>query len=161
MADPIRLVPPTSPSGPELPHNIEAEAALLGALMIDNRIAEDFQQRLRPDHFYEAVHGRVYDAILRLLDRNMVANPVTLRPMFEADETMRELGGPAYLAQLTGNTAALIGARDFANQIYDLAMLRALVSVGREMVDGALDTSHEVNPKGQIEAAEVALKLFF
>ena len=82
MADPIRLVPPTSPSGPELPHNIEAEAALLGALMIDNRIAEDFQQRLRPDHFFEAVHGRVYDAILRLLDRNMVANPVTLRPMF-------------------------------------------------------------------------------
>ena len=148
MADPIRLVPPPpSSSGPELPHNIEAEAALLGALMIDNRIAEDFQQRLRPDHFFEAVHGRVYDAILRMLDRNMVANPVTLRPMFEADETMRELGGPAYLAQLTGNSAALIGARDFANQIYDLAMLRALVSVGREMVDGALDTSVAVDPK--------------
>jgi replicative DNA helicase len=157
MADPIRLVPPVPPAGPELPHNIEAEAALLGALMIDNRIAEDFQQRLRPDHFFEAVHGRIYDSILRMLDRNMIANPVTLRPMFEADETMRELGGPAYLAQLTGNSAALIGARDFANQIYDLAMLRALVSVGREMVDGALDTSQEVNPKGQIEAAEVAL----
>ena len=158
MADLIRLVPPLPPGiGPELPHNVEAEAALLGALMIDNRIAEDFQMRLRPDHFFEAVHGRVYDAILRLLDRNMVANPVTLRPMFEADETMRELGGPAYLAQLTGNSAALIGARDFANQIYDLAMLRALVTVGRDMVDGALDTSHEVNPKGQIEAAEVAL----
>ena len=125
--------------------------------MIDNRIAEDCQQRLRADHFFEAVHGRIYDAILRTLDRNMVANPVTLRPLFEADETMRELGGPAYLAQLTGNSTALIGARDFANQIYDLAMLRALVSVGREMIDGALDTSHEVNTKGQIEAAEVAL----
>ena len=158
MADPIRLVPlADAPASAELPHNIEAEAALLGALMIDNRIAEDFQQRLRPDHFFEPVHGRIYEAILRLIDRNSIANPVTLKPMFEADETMKALGGPAYLAQLTGNSAALIGARDFANQIYDLAMLRALVSVGREMVDGALDTSEAIDPKGQIEAAEVAL----
>ncbi|MDB5700044.1 MAG: replicative helicase [Sphingomonadales bacterium] len=159
MADPIRLVttPPSAGGGPELPHNVEAEAALLGALMIDNRIAEDVQGRLRPEHFFEPVHGRVYEAILRQIDRNMIASPVTLRPMFEADETMRELGGPAYLAQLTGNSAAIIGARDFATQVYDLALLRALVTVGREMVEGALDTSEEINPKGQIEAAEVAL----
>jgi replicative DNA helicase len=157
MADPIRLIPNPPPVGPELPHNVEAEAALLGAIMIDNRIAEEFQQKLRADHFYEPVHGRIYEAILRLLDRNMVANPVTLKPMFDADETLKELGGPAYLAQLTGNNAALIGARDFANQVYDLAQLRALVSVGREMVDGALDTSQSVDPKSQIEAAEIAL----
>jgi replicative DNA helicase len=158
MVDPIRLVPPPpAPPGAELPHNIEAEAALLGAIMIDNRIAEEVQQRLREEHFFEPVHGRIYAAILKALDRNMIANPVTLRPLFEADETMRELGGPAYLAQLTGNSAAIIGARDFATQIYDLALLRALVSVGREMVDGALDTSVDIDPKGQIEAAEVAL----
>ncbi len=158
MADPIRLVPPPpAPPGTELPHNIEAEAALLGALMIDNRVAEDVQQKLRAEHFYEPLHGRIYDAILRALDKNMLANPVTLRPMFEADETMRELGGPGYLAQLTGNSAAIIGARDFARQIYELALLRALVSVGRDMVDGALDTSKEIDPKGQIENAEVAL----
>ncbi len=158
MPDPIRLVPPPpAPPGSELPHNVEAEAALLGAIMIDNRIAEEVQQRLREEHFFEPVHGRIYAAILKQLDRNMIANPVTLRPLFEADETMRELGGPAYLAQLTGNSAAIIGARDFATQIYDLALLRALVSVGREMVDGALDTSVDIDPKGQIEAAEVAL----
>ena len=158
MVTAIRLMPPPTDGGAaELPHNVEAEAALLGALMIDNRIAEDFQQRLRPDHFFEPVHGRIYEAILRLIDRNSIANPVTLKPLFEADETMRELGGPSYLAQLTGNSAALVGARDFANQIYDLAMLRSLVSVGREMVDGALDTSHDIDPKSQIEAAEVAL----
>ena len=158
MPDPIRLVPPPpGPPGTELPHNVEAEAALLGAMMIDNRIAEEVQQRLRDDHFFEPLHGRIYAAILKALDRNMIANPVTLRPLFESDETMKALGGPAYLAQLTGNSAAIIGARDFAAQIYDLALLRALVSVGREMVDGALDTSQEIDPKGQIEAAEVAL----
>ncbi|WP_010127623.1 replicative DNA helicase [Sphingomonas sp. KC8] len=157
MAEPMRLMPAVSADAPELPRNVEAEAALLGALMIDNRLTEDVQVRLRSDHFYEAVHGRIYDAILKLADRNMVANPVTLRPMFEGDEAMRELGGPGYLAQLTGSGAALIGARDFATQIYDLALLRELIGVGRNMVVSALDTSESVDPKGQIEAAEVAL----
>lgn len=140
-----------------LPQNVEAEAALLGALMIDNRLAEDIQLKLRPEHFYEPLHGRIYEQILRLLDKNMIASPVTLRPLFEQDEEMKELGGPAYLAQLTGSGAAIIGARDFAEQIYDLALLRALVGVGREMVEQALDTSDEVDPKSQIENAESAL----
>ena len=142
------------PHAPHLPANVEAEAALLGALMIDNRLVEDVQLKLRSDHYFEPLHGRIYDAILRMTDKNMVANPVTLRPMFEADEAMREVGGPAYLAQLTGSGAAIIGARDFAQQIYDLALLRSLVAVGRDMVEGALDTSEEVAPLSQIERAE-------
>ena len=142
---------------PVLPQNIEAEAALLGALMIDNRLCEDVQLKLREEHFFEPLHGRIYTQILRIVDRNMIANPVTLRPLFEGDEAMKALGGPAYLAQLTGSGAALIGARDFATQIYDLALLRALVGVGRGMVESAMDTSDEVDPKTQIEQAEVAL----
>jgi replicative DNA helicase len=125
--------------------------------MIDNRLAEDIQLKLRAEHFFEPLHARIYEQILRLIDRNMIASPVTLRPLFEADEEMKELGGPAYLAQLTGSGAAIIGARDFAEQIYELALLRALIGVGREMVEQALDTSEEVDPKGQIEAAESAL----
>ncbi len=157
MVEAIRLVDSPSGEPPSLPHNIEAEAALLGAMMIDNRLVEDVQIKLRSEHFFEPLHGRVYDAILKLVDRNMVANPVTLRPMFEADESMRGLGGPGYLAQLTGSGAALIGARDFASQIYDLALLRALIGVGRDMVERAVDTSESVDPKSQIEDAEVAL----
>ena len=92
-----------------------------------------------------------------MTDANRVANPVTLRPLFEADEAMKEVGGPAYLAQLTGSGAAVIGARDFAHQIYDLALLRALIGVGRDLVEGALDTSEEVAPLAQIERAETEL----
>ena len=146
-----------APHAPALPANVEAEAALLGALMIDNRICEDVQIRLKAHHFFEPLHGRIYDAILRLNDKNMIANPVTLRPMFDGDEAMKEVGGPAYLAQLTGSGAAVIGARDFAVQIYDLALLRALIGVGREMVEGALDTSEDVAPLAQIERAETEL----
>ena len=157
MVRPLALVEPPQQGGGALPQNAEAEAALLGALMIDNRLAEDIQLKLRPDHFFEPLHGRIYEQILKLIDRNMIANPVTLRPLFEADEEMKELGGPAYLAQLTGSGAAIIGARDFAEQIYELALLRALIGVGRDMVEHALDTSADVDPKGQIETAEAAL----
>ncbi|MEO5774225.1 MAG: replicative DNA helicase, partial [Sphingomicrobium sp.] len=146
-----------APEAPTLPQNVQAEAALLGALMIDNRLVEDVQTRLKPDHFFEPLHGRIYEAVLRLTDRNMVANPVTLRPLFDADEGMKEVGGPSYLAQLTGSGAAIIGARDFAQQIYDLALLRALVSVGRDLVECALDTSEDVAPLAQIERAETEL----
>jgi replicative DNA helicase len=159
MAEVFRIAddPGSQPEPQVLPRNIEAEAALLGALMIDNRLVEDVQLKLRSDHFFEPLHGRIYDAILRLTDRNMVANPVTLKPLFDGDEAMREIGGPAYLAQLTGSGAAVIGARDFAQQIYDLALLRSLVGVGRDLVEGALDTSEDVAPLEQIERAESEL----
>jgi len=158
MAEVIRIAESASEQGTQtLPQNVEAEAALLGALMIDNRLVEDVQLKLRPDHFFEPLHGRIYEAILRMTDANRVANPVTLRPLFEADEAIKEVGGPAYLAQLTGSGAAVIGARDFATQIYDLALLRALVGVGRDLVEGALDTSEDVAPLAQIERAETEL----
>lgn len=141
-----------------LPRNIEAEAALLGALLLDNRIAEDVQQKLKPDHFHDPLHGRIYELILKLLDKNMVANAVTLRPMLEHEESLKDQGGAGpYLAQLSGNSVAVIGARDFATQIYDLALLRELIGVGRGLVENALDTSESVDPMGQIEAAEIAL----
>jgi len=157
MAEVIRISESAEPAPAALPQNVEAEAALLGALMIDNRLVEDVQMKLRPEHFFEPLHGRIYDAILRLADRNMVANPVTLRPTFEADEAMKELGGPAYLATLTGSGAAIIGAKDFAAQVYDLALLRALIGVGRDLVECALDTSEDVAPLQQIEKAETEL----
>src|SRR3954451_24889032 len=158
MAEIVRIAEPVEPAAPSiLPQNVEAEAALLGALMIDNRLIEDIQLKLKPHHFFEPLHGRIYESILRLTDSNRIANPVTLKPLFEADEGMKEVGGPSYLAQLTGSGAAVIGARDFATQIYDLALLRALIGVGRELVEGALDTSEDVAPLAQIERAETEL----
>ena len=157
MPEPLRIVDAAPEAAPSLPQNVEAEAALLGALMIDNRLVEDVQLKLRPEHFFEPLHARIYEAILKVTDSNRVANPVTLKPLFDADEAMKDVGGPSYLAQLTGSGAAVIGARDFADQIYDLALLRALIGVGRGLVEGALDTSDEVAPLSQIERAETEL----
>lgn len=159
MADsPLQLVTDNEDGATVLPHNIDAEAALLGALLIDNRLVDDVQRVVREEHFFEPIHGRIYDAIIRMVvDRNMVANPVTLKPIFEKDEALKALGGVSYLVKITESGAALIGARDFAQQIYELAMLRALIGVGRGMVEKAVDTSEDVDPRQQIEDAEVAL----
>ena len=155
----LALIPAPASSGDDrqLPRNVEAEAAFLGAILIDNRVVEDLPVQLTPAHFFEPLHGRIFAQAMALIERNSIATPVTLKPFFEADEAMKAVGGVGYLAQLTGSGAGLIGARDFARQIYDLALLRELVDVGRTLVDSALDTSESVDPQAQIEEAETAL----
>ena len=61
MAEPSSPTSRRRPAARSLPQNVEAEAALLGALMIDNRLAEDVQLKLRPEHFFEPLHGRIYE----------------------------------------------------------------------------------------------------
>ena len=146
-----------APVARALPANIEAEAAFLGAVLIDNRVLENLQVPLRAEHFFEPVHARIFERITVLADRQMIVTPVTLKPYFETDEALKELGGIAYLARLTGDSQGLLAPRELAQQIYDLALLRELVTVGRELVEGALDTSEEVEPMKQIEEAEAAL----
>ena len=164
MSDQQLLVRPESAALPQmraLPANIEAEAAFLGAVLIDNSVIEDLPVGLRADHFFEPLHQRIFDRVLTLIDRNAVVTPVTLKPYFEADPAMQELaqsmGGVTYLARLTADGHGLLAPRELAQQIYDLALLRQLVTVGRELVEGALDTSQDTSPKERIEHAEAEL----
>jgi len=144
-------------SGRRLPANLEAEAAFLGAVLIDNRVVEELQVPIRPEHFFESLHARIFERAQKLIDRNATASPVTLRPYFENDEALRELGGTSYLAQLTASGSGLLAPRELAQQIYDLALLRELVTVGRGLVEGALDTSEDVAPMERISQAEADL----
>src|SRR3546814_12488498 len=89
VTTPIRLVPEELPMSAALPQNIEAEGALLGALMIDNRLVEDVQIKLTAEHLHSPPNGRIYEAVLSLVDSNMVAIPATLKPLFTADEGRR------------------------------------------------------------------------
>ncbi|MCT2401670.1 replicative DNA helicase [Novosphingobium mangrovi (ex Huang et al. 2023)] len=151
------LIKPAETEARALPSNVEAEAAFLGAVLIDNRVIEELQTQLGPQHFFEPVHARIYERILGLLDRKAVVTPVTLRPYFEADEQLKALGGVSYLARLTADGQGLLAPRELADQIYDLALLRELISVGRGLVEGAMDTSESVEPMEQVEQAEAAL----
>jgi replicative DNA helicase len=140
-----------------MPANIDAEAAFIGALLIDNELLQELTVPLRAEHFHITLHQRVFDRIATLIDRGSIVTPVTLKPYFEGDEALKELGGIGYLARLTASGEGLLAPREIAQQIYDLALLRELISVGRNLVEGALDTSNDVAPMEKIEQAEAAL----
>lgn len=104
--------------------NAEAEAALLGAMMVDNSIIAKVSEVIAREDFFYVPHGDIFRAIMRLHANNEIASPVTLKPIFEGDYRFVELGGVGYLAQLTGSGVALVGAYDFAKQVAELAAMR-------------------------------------
>ena len=104
----------TAPAGRALPSNLQAEAAFLGAVLIDNRLLEELTVPVRPEHFFVPVHQRVFERVLALMDRQMVVTPVTLKPYFEADEALAELRKQAEAAgqTVTGITKTQVSGRE-------------------------------------------------
>jgi replicative DNA helicase len=118
------------------PHNLEAEAALLGAMLIDNRLIDRALDRCEPHDMAEPLHQRIYQAIVAQQALGRKATPITLKPVLESDPALAEVGGVSYLAMLTQNGAALLAADDFADQIRELAKLRAMRRVVTDALDG-------------------------
>lgn len=108
--------------------NVEAEAALVGSLMMTSRLIDRVADQLDAEDFGEAVFGRIYSAILAEHSAGRPANPVTLRPLLEKDPLVQAAGGVRILPALTGSGAAIIGTMDFVEQIRDLAKRRRLLS---------------------------------
>ncbi len=139
------------------PHNDEAEMALLGAILHNNRAFERVADFLKAEHFSSRVHGRIFEAIGRLIDRGLIADPITLKQYFEADADLQEIGGYAYLMRLAGSVASIVNAEDYGRTVHDLHLRRQLISLGEDMVNDAYrdDLDNEANT--QIETAEQRL----
>lgn len=133
---------PVADTMPEALINIETEAALLGAMMIDNRLVDPICERVDEQDFYEPLHARIFSVIVHEVASGRTANPVLLRNHFEGDPGMRELG-VGYLAQLTGSGVAVLAARDFANSIADLAKRRRLYEQAKAMAADLSSMSSE------------------
>lgn len=140
-----------------VPSNIEAEQALLGALLISNEVYYRVSPFLKSEHFYDPLHAQVYDAIELLITSGRVADPVTLKPRFEDDPLMAEIGGATYLATLASGAVSIVNAVDYARQVFDLALRRGLIDVGKEMVSVALNPAADAPPSEQIQDAEQRL----
>ena len=140
-----------------LPHNIEAEQALLGALLVNNDVYDRIASIINEVHFYDPVHARIFETAARRIQKNALASPVTLKAFMEEDEGLKELGGPAYLVRLAGAAISLFAAKDYAQLIYDLAIRRDLIAIGQEISAKASDVTVESEPKDQIVEAEQRL----
>lgn len=138
----------------QAPHNLEAEQALLGSILVNNEAAQKVQSFLFAEHFFEPVHGRIYESVLKLMDKNQIADPVKLKPYFENEEALADVGGAQYLVRLAASAATIINAEDYGRTIYDLAMRRALIQIGEGMVNEAYDSPIDSEASEQIAEAE-------
>jgi replicative DNA helicase len=139
------------------PHNIEAEQALLGAILVNNEACDRVSSFLDPSHFFEAVHARIYEAAATLIRAGKLASPVTLKTFFERDETLKEIGGSQYLARLAAAATTIINAEEYGRAIYELAQRRKLIDIGTEIVNTSFDTPVDMTTRDLIETAEQSL----
>ena len=139
------------------PHNDEAEMALLGALLQNNRSFERVGEFLKPEHFANRIHGRLFEAMARLIEKGQIADQITLRQYFEADGDLAEIGGWPYIMQISHSVVSIINAEDYGRTIHDLYLRRQLIGLGEDMVNGAFSSDIDSDAKGQIEAAEQQL----
>ncbi|MFZ9949565.1 MAG: replicative DNA helicase [Gemmobacter sp.] len=155
---PLRAVAPNPEAAAEaLPHNVEAEQQLLGAILTSNEIYDRIAAIVKPEHFFDPVHRRIYEVAIARIQKNALASPVTLKPFLQDDPGLGELGGPAYLVRLAGAAISAFAARDYAQMIHDLAVRRELIALGRDITDRAGRAEADEEPRDQIVAAEQRL----
>jgi replicative DNA helicase len=138
----------------EAPNNIEAEQALLGAVLVNNDAFYRVSDFLKPQHFFEPLHRRIYEVAGELIRMGKVATPVTLKTFLPADEKVGDMTVTQYLVRLAAEAVTVINAADYGRAIYDLATRRALITVGEDMVNIAYDAPVDMSPSAQIEDAE-------
>ncbi len=139
------------------PSNIEAEQALLGALLYDNAAYERLSDRLQARHFYEPFHQRLFAALETHIRKGQLAEPILLADEFKRDPAFEELGGLRYLADLVDRAPPAANAPDYARAIYDLALRRDLIRIGGEITVEAQAHDADVSARDQIESAEQKL----
>jgi replicative DNA helicase len=139
------------------PQNLDAEQALLGAILVNNEAHDRVSGFLEPHHFYDQLHGRIYETAAKLIAAGSRATPITLKPFFESAEAVGTTPVPVYLGQLAVNATTIINVRDYGRTIIDLSIRRSLIEIGETMVNAAYDSPVDFPPKEQIEEAESRL----
>ena len=148
---PVEAAPPAYRSAP---HNIEAEQALLGAILVNNEALYRVSDFLEPEHFFEPIHRGIFQISRDLIRAGKIATPVTLKTFVDASIDIGGMTVGQYLARLAAEATTIINAEDYGRTVYDLHIRRSLIQVGEDMVNVAYDAPVDFSPKLQIEDAE-------
>ncbi len=139
------------------PTNLQAEQALLGALLANNKAFERVSDFLEPEHFADPIHGRIYQAIQRRVSQGQLADAVMLKAEFEHSGVLDEVGGTTYLAQLLSAMVGIINAGEYGKAIHDAWLRRQLIDIGETVVNNAFGAEAELDGRAQMERAEEQL----
>jgi replicative DNA helicase len=146
--------PEPDPNYRQAPHNIEAEQALLGAILVNNEAFYRVSDFLEPKHFFEPIHQKIYEVTAGIIRAGKVATPVTLKTFLPPDADVAGMSAPVYLARLAAEATTVINAGDYGRTIYDLSTRRDLIRIGEDMVNLAYDAPVDFAPQVQIDDAE-------
>jgi replicative DNA helicase len=150
----LQVAQPDTPSFRTPPHNIEAEQALLGAILVNNDAFDRVSDFLQPAHFSEELHRRIYEVCGQLIRAGKLATVITLKTFLSDIELPGGVTIQAYLARLAAEATTIINAQDYGHTIHDLAVRRELIVIGQDIVNTAHDSPIESSPRQQIEEAE-------
>ncbi len=139
------------------PQNLEAEQALLGAILSNNRALEKVSEFLRSECFANPVHGKIYEACRLFIEQGRIADPITLKAFFEGDNSLKDIGGASYLAELAAASTNIINATDYGRQILDRYLRRQMIALGTDIVNDAFAISINEEAIEQVEHAEKRL----
>ena len=145
---------PAEPAFRTPPHNIEAEQALLGAILVNNEAFYRVSDFLEPKHFLETIHQRIFELAGGLIRAGKLATPVTLKTFLPGDLDIAGLSVNQYLARLAAEATTIINAEDYGRTVYDLSIRRDLITIGEDMVNLAYDAPVDATPQSHIEDAE-------
>ncbi len=141
----------------KLPVSLDAEQAILGAILFDNEIFYRVSTFLKDEHFYDPVHQLIYQACGDLINSGRLGSPVTIDTYLANAQGYLDAGGKKYLEQLAANVPSTTGATDYAKIVFDLSVCRGLMSIGSEMFDRAKIATLDDHPGQQLQDAEQAL----
>ncbi len=149
-----KQLPEVAPLYRAAPHNIEAEQALIGAILVNNEAFYRVSDFLEPAHFFEPIHQKIYELARSLIRAGKLATPVTLKTFLPGDVDIAGMTVSQYLARLAAEATTVINAEDYGRTIYDLSIRRLLILIGEDMVNVAFDAPVDFAPRNQIEDAE-------
>jgi replicative DNA helicase len=136
----------------EMPFNIEAEQAVIGAVLLDNKVFDKIEGLVEAQHFYEPLHALIFEKCVSLRRADKLASPVIVAQALKGNPAFEDAGGAFYLQKLAAAGVAVIAPRDYAKLVHELAFRRELMRIGEELRANALD--NDLSADSQIESAE-------
>jgi replicative DNA helicase len=140
------------------PHNLQAEMAVLGAILFDNNAHQRVSDIVKPRDFYAPANQTIFEVLDKMISNGRVADGVTLKEHFDRDGKLVEIGGARYLADLLDSAAFGPEITDYARLVHDLSLRRELIGIGAEMVTKA--ARGELEEPGEIQIQDAERKLF-
>jgi len=153
------VVPITAAQPPQepLPQSIEAEQALLGALMLNNAIFGQISSMIETEHFAEELHARIFDCAAQLIKGGRNASPVTMLGYLGDADLGQGMSLRQYLARLCAEATTIIAAPSYALTIRELADRRAMIITAQALIEQAMRSGPSVQPSSLASDAMTAL----